>query len=339
MSMSDVTAIAATAPAKRRALGQQVPFEGDNGLYTQSWFPICMSSEIPAGTVKGFPFLGGRVVAFRDENGIAQVTSAFCAHLGADLSLGKVVGDRLQCPYHFWEFDRGGACRKTGVGDPAPRHASLFSFPTCERHGLIWAFNGDAPLFDIPDWPFAADALVTDTQPFPVEMPIDPWIICAQTPDIQHVVLLHKFELLGRNPADHVEWTDYTMFYDLHGRAQGREMNIRAGIIGSSIFYQTGTLDGRWFGFLVGMGLPGPARTSLFSVFAAERGGGDEEEVRQFIEGARHHEIAIAMEDAAIAASIHFRVGSLTKADGVLAEFLRRMCAYPRAHPSAEFIC
>lgn len=93
--MSNAATTAAPAGGKRRALGQQVPFEGENGLYTQSWFPICLSSDIPAGTVKGFPFLGGRVVAFRDESGVAQVTSAYCAHLGADLSLGKVVGSQI----------------------------------------------------------------------------------------------------------------------------------------------------------------------------------------------------------------------------------------------------
>lgn len=326
------------APAPRtRLTGIQVPFEGDNGLFTQSWFPICMSSEIPNGTVKGFDFLGGKVIAFRGDDGIARVMSAYCAHLGADLSLGKVVGASIQCPYHFWEYDGTGACRKTGAGDPPPPRAGLFKFPVREMHGLIWAFNGEAPLFDIPDWPLPADTLVTDTQPFPVVMPVDPWIICAQTPDIQHVILLHKMELIGPNPAPNVEWTDHTMFYNFHGRVRGREMNIRAGIIGTSIFFQTGTLDGRWFGFLAAFGLPAPARTSLFSVFAAERGA-DEAEARRFVAECREHEIAIAAEDSDIACTIHFRVGGLTKADATLGRFLAMVRDFPRAHPSADFI-
>ncbi|MFC3052397.1 aromatic ring-hydroxylating oxygenase subunit alpha [Kordiimonas pumila] len=324
---------------KKRILGPQVPFEGDNGLYTQSWFPICMSSEIETGAVKGYPFLGGKVIVFRGGDGIARVTTAYCAHLGSDLSLGCVKDNGVQCPYHFWEFDGGtGACIKTGVGDVPPRNAGIYSFPVCEKHGLIWAFNGDEPLFDIPDWPMPESDLVVDTQPFPVHMPIDPWIICAQTPDIQHVILLHKFELIGPNPASDVEWTDYTMFYDLHGIAQGREMNIRAGLVGSSIFFQTGTLDGRWFGFLTAMGLPAPSTTSLFSVFAAEKASGDEDDVRAFIEDARNHEIAIASEDADIAASIKFKVGALTKADATLGKFFEKMRKFPRANPAADFL-
>ncbi len=328
-----------SSAAKERLQGEQVPFEGENGLYTQSWFPICMSAEIPAGTVKGYPFLGGRVVAFRGEDGVAQVKSAYCAHLGADLSAGGCVkGNNLVCPYHFWEYAADGNCVRTGAGDPPPPRAGLFSFPTQEAHGLIWAFNGEAPLFNLPEWPRPAQDLITDTQPFPLDMRIDPWIICAQTPDIQHVIQLHKFELIGPNPAGNVEWTEHSMFYNLHARAQGREMNVRAGIIGSSIFFQTGTLDGRWFGFMTAMGMPKAGSTTLFSVFAAERGNGDEAEVRRFLNEARDHEITIASEDMPIAQAIHFRVGSLTKSDATLAKFLRMMRAFPRAHPSADFI-
>ena len=50
-----------------RAQGPAIPREGQDGLFTQSWFPICMSSEIPVGVVKGYGFLDGRVVVYRGE--------------------------------------------------------------------------------------------------------------------------------------------------------------------------------------------------------------------------------------------------------------------------------
>lgn len=321
----------------RRTFGPQVPLEGDDGLYTQAWFPICMGSDIAVGEVKGYPFLGGRVIAFRGEDGTAQVTSAYCPHLGADLSVGKVVGNHVQCAYHMWEFDRAGSCRKTGCGDPAPARATLFAFPTVEKHGLIWAFNGEEPDYALPEWPFADADILTDTQEFPVPMNVDPWVICAQTPDVQHVILLHKFDLKSGNPADNVEWTEHSMFYHMDGVWGGRRMDVRAGIIGTSIFFQTGTLDGRWFGFLAAFGLPGPRQSRMFSVFAAEKRE-DEAEVRAFMEECRQHEIAIAMEDSAIGQTIHFRVGSLTRADATLGRYLDMVRRWPRAHPSAEFI-
>ena len=326
----------ATSP-RRRTFGPQVPAEGGGGVFTQSWFPICLASEIAAGSVKGYPFLDGRVVVYRGEDGVARVMSAYCPHLGADLAEGCVVGDRLQCAFHLWEFDGAGACRKTGIGDPAPPRAQLFAFPTEERHGLIWAFNGETPLFELPDWPFPSETLVREAHVFPVNMPVDPWIVCAQTPDIQHTVLLHKFELLGADPAPLVEWGDYTMFYPLHIRTKGRVLDVRGGIVGTSIFIQTGTLDGRWFGFMTAMGLPRPSESTVFSVLVAERTD-DEAEVRAFLQEAFEYELSIASEDAGIAASMHFRVGSLTRQDATLAKFLERIRNFPRAHPSAEFI-
>ncbi len=49
-----------TAPATKRHIempknnprarpGQLMPAEGEDGLFTQSWFPVCMSSEVAPG--------------------------------------------------------------------------------------------------------------------------------------------------------------------------------------------------------------------------------------------------------------------------------------------------
>src|SRR5258708_5020360 len=108
---------------RTRLLSNPVPFEGENGLFSESWCPICLSTDIPKGGVVGVPFLDGRVVAFRGEDGIARVMSAYCPHMGADLSMGKVVGNNIQCKFHKWEMNGEGWCVKTGVGDPAPRKA------------------------------------------------------------------------------------------------------------------------------------------------------------------------------------------------------------------------
>lgn len=333
--MSEASNVAETHAPKRRMFGPQVPAEGDKGLYTQSWFPLCLSTDIPVGTVKGFDFLGGRVVVYRGASGDARVMSAYCSHFGADLSLGCVVGDRLQCAWHQWEYGADGYCKKTGIGDPAPPKASLFAFPSVEHYGLIWAFNGEKPLFDLPT--FSRGDLVMKAHRFPFDMPVDPWIVCAQTPDIQHLKLLHKFELIGPDPSDHVEWTDFSMMFPLHVRTRGREMNVRGGIFGTTIFTASGTLDGRWFGFLTGMNLPRPSQSTVYAVLATERRGDDEEAIG-WLNELMAFESSIAIEDMEIAKTMHFRAGSLTRADAVMAKFLTRMRDYPRAHPSAEFI-
>jgi hypothetical protein len=70
--------------------------EGEDGLFTQSWFVVCPSRDLKPGQVIGRGFLDGRVAIYRGENNKAQVLSAYCPHLGADVSNGFVVGNHLQ---------------------------------------------------------------------------------------------------------------------------------------------------------------------------------------------------------------------------------------------------
>ena len=49
----------------KRLLGRPLPREGENGLFSQSWFPLCLSSDVAPNQVRGEDFLDGRVVIFR----------------------------------------------------------------------------------------------------------------------------------------------------------------------------------------------------------------------------------------------------------------------------------
>src|SRR5687767_9960417 len=122
MALQDPSDTKAGAPPrpKRRLLGKPIPKEGEGGLFSKSWFPICMSSELPVGGIYGTSFLDGRVVAYRGEGGEARVVSAYCPHLGADLSSGSVVGENIRCMFHHWEYDPSGACVKIAAGDAPP---------------------------------------------------------------------------------------------------------------------------------------------------------------------------------------------------------------------------
>ena len=44
--------------------GAPLPYKGADGLFSQSWFPLCLSDDVPRDSVKGFSFLDGRVVVF-----------------------------------------------------------------------------------------------------------------------------------------------------------------------------------------------------------------------------------------------------------------------------------
>jgi nitrite reductase/ring-hydroxylating ferredoxin subunit len=323
----------------RPVRGRAIPSEGEGGRFSQSWFPICLSSDVEPGHVRGYDFLDGRVVVFRDAGGEARVLSAYCPHLGADLSVGDVVDGHLRCAFHHWLYDGDGRCVATGVGDRPPPAARLFRFPTVEKHGLVWAFNGEHPTWQIPDFPVPAADLVSKTVAFPDLMPVDPWVLCCNTPDMQHIKALHGITFAHDDPHDAVEWTDHSMMYDFGGlHRAGESISNRIGIFGTSLYYQVTTLEGRWFGFLSPFGIPRPGSSRVFMVVAARRDSGSPEDVGRFLDEVLALETRVVSEDVAIMQTIHFRPGTLTKSDRTLARFFDYLRHFPRAHPSAEFI-
>jgi len=319
-----------------RAQGPAIPKEGQDGLFTQSWFPICMSSEIPAGTVKGYGFLDGRVVVYRGEDGVANVLSAFCPHLGTDLQSGAVVGSELRCAFHHWTYDGQGRCTKTAIGDPAPPTARLYKYVSQEKFGVIWAFNGEDPFYDIPDFPYPEDELIIRTVEN-VENPVDPWVQCANTPDIQHIKSLHNIKFTQEDPDD-IVWTDHSISYTFKGiHTDGSPIDNAIGVHGTSLYYQSTVYNGVWFGFINPMGLPRPGVSKNYLILAARKDMGTPEQIEQFLDFVEQLERGVVSEDLEIMNSMKFRHGTLTRADRTLAQFFDYIRNYPRANPAAPF--
>ncbi len=283
------------------------------------------------------PFLDGRVAVFRGEDGAARVLSAFCPHLGADLGVGDVVDGVLRCAFHHWRFDGAGRCVATGIGDPPPPGAGLFSYPVAEKFGLVWAFNGERPHWELPDFPYPEEELAVRALVLDEEFPVDPWVLCCNTPDVQHIKALHGITFAGGDPE--AEWTDHSMLYDFQGfHKEGEAIDNRVGIYGTSLYYQSTDFAGRWFGFLAPFGLPAPGRVKTFFVVAARRDLGPPEAVEAYLDFVVDLERQIVMEDERIMRTIRFRPGTLTKSDRLLGNFFRYLRRYPRAHPAAGYM-
>jgi phenylpropionate dioxygenase-like ring-hydroxylating dioxygenase large terminal subunit len=321
----------------RRVRGAPIPGEGEDGLFTQSWFALCTAAEVPVNEVRGFDFLDGRVVAYRDPQGRVHVLSAFCPHLGADLSVGAVVDGQLRCAFHHWRYDSQGACVATMIGDPPPPSARLFRFEAIEKHGIIWVYNGETPHYQLPDFSQPSDELAYKVLGFDMTMPVDPWVLCANTPDIQHIKALHGITFTQEDPD--IEWTDHSLLYEFTGlHKNGEKVHNKVGIYGTSCYFQETTFEGRWFGFLAPFGLPRPGSSKTFLVIAVRKDLGTPEEVQQALDFFMELEIGVVSEDVAIMNTIRFRPGTLTRSDRPLARFFDYLRAYPRAHPSADFI-
>lgn len=331
-------------PAKFRPRGKPIPAEGENGVYTETWFPICLSKELMPGKVVGRPFLDGRVVAFRGTDGKARVLSAYCPHVGADLAAGRVVGDNLQCGFHRWEFNADGWCEKTGVGDRPPKAACLYKFHVREKFGLIWVFNGADPWWELPDYPIPEDELDFYVDYDVPPLPVDSWVICANTPDWQHLRAVHRLKFDHENLYERIEWTDHSLEYDLEARLEGGggpPLTARAGIYGTSVFRLFGEFMGHKMASLTGLHLLAPGKTQVYFSLGTTKSDGtkkDDERVATAQQMMFRLAKSVISDDRPILHSIRYTPGALTRSDRALGRYLNLVREFPRSHDAVDFI-
>ncbi len=129
-------------------------------MFINFWYPAEWGDKLTDTPVR-VRMLGQDFVLFRDSNGMARCLSNTCIHRGGSLASGKLQGDCVQCPYHGWEFDGDGTCRKIpslGPNAKVPARARIDAYPTQERYGIVFAFLGDLPadarppLMEIPEY-------------------------------------------------------------------------------------------------------------------------------------------------------------------------------------------
>lgn len=318
-------------------------FEGENDVFSQTWWPLCRSSDLPAGAVIGRNFLDGRVAIFRAEDDKPSVVSAYCPHNGADLSVGRVEDGALVCAFHEWRFNGAGRCIRTGSGDKITSGMRTFHYPTQERFGLIWAFNGETPLFDLPDLGMPDSELVFHTEIPIIDLAADPWIFMCNTSDFNHIKCVHKVDFEHDDPASELKFHEFGYNYRLRGkfRETGDQVEYDLGITGTNIFTQWGEADGKWFAFMHACGLHRPGMHRGYVVIATRKSDGtpaDDKRASETLDFALDLEKMIVSQDADILNTIRFTRGMFTRSDRGIAMFLDYLKTYPRAHPGAEYI-
>ena len=310
-----------------------VPAEGVGG-FTQSWFPVCYSVDVGNEKVIGREFLDGRIVIARDAAGQARVFSAYCAHLGVDLMHGLVRGGTLRCPFHHWEYDAAGRCVKTGSGDPAPPRARLFAFPTAERYGVVFAFNGDTPSWSLPDLHISLDEAVAYIAPV-VRIRCDPWKMMANTPDWQHFLLLHGFQFDVAHALETMQWNANGFRYTMRTRVDNTEFVFSPTLTGTSVFFVHGWMGARRFALVAPFGLPRPGECDIYTSVVLPR---DDPNPPEMLGILQQRFGTMVQEDFPLIDTARFRARNLTKADAQLARWLRFVQSYPRAHPAQTYL-
>ena len=126
-----------------------------NAYLRNAWYVAAWSSEVTRGLLER-TVLEQSIVLYRKENGDVAAIGNACPHRLAPLSLGKLVGDTVQCGYHGLRFDSSGACvHNPHAGGMVPPKMRVPQYTLVERHGMIWLWFGDedkANPASIPDF-------------------------------------------------------------------------------------------------------------------------------------------------------------------------------------------
>jgi phenylpropionate dioxygenase-like ring-hydroxylating dioxygenase large terminal subunit len=167
------------------------------------WQPVARLEDLEDGPQRAV-LLGEGLAVFLTEAGEAAVVADRCAHRGASLSMGKVCGDSIQCPYHGWEWaGHDGACtRIPSLADQAqiPPLARIPSYPCRVHWGLVWA-TLEEPLTEVPDVPWFDPDEWTWGHGTPFELPVAFGLMIENFRDVAHFAFVHQ-ETLGPLPEE-----------------------------------------------------------------------------------------------------------------------------------------
>lgn len=204
------------------------------------WHPVAQVADLAAAPLP-VQLLGQALVLWRDAGGRAHALADRCPHRGARLSMGRVTEGRLECPYHGWQFEGGGACRHIPALPgfaPTARHGAC-AHEVREAYGLLWVRLAppDGPALPIHDLP----AFSAEDEPRLRKVTSGPYTVAASAPriienflDMAHFGFVHEGWLGSR---ERPEIAAYEVAATAHGvRATG----CRAWQPRSSIHAETG---------------------------------------------------------------------------------------------------
>jgi phenylpropionate dioxygenase-like ring-hydroxylating dioxygenase large terminal subunit len=119
------------------------------------WFIVATSEELGKKPITR-TLMGVPLVLFRDGEGKPGALLDRCPHRNVPLSIGEVVEGDLQCMYHGWRFDRGGACRfvPSLVGEASAKARNAPSHAAMERDGYVWVYSTPNEAPKVEPYPF-----------------------------------------------------------------------------------------------------------------------------------------------------------------------------------------
>ncbi|MDP9900029.1 aromatic ring-hydroxylating dioxygenase subunit alpha [Variovorax ginsengisoli] len=126
-----------------------------NQYAREAWYPLAWSRDVGRNLITR-RVLEDDLVVYRTEGGAVAALEDACPHRLAPLSIGRLLGDTVECGYHGLTFDCDGRCTHAPGMPRPPASARVRSFPTAESMGMVWVWMGDplaadrAAVFHLP---------------------------------------------------------------------------------------------------------------------------------------------------------------------------------------------
>jgi hypothetical protein len=217
-----------------------------------------------------------------------------------------------------------------------PSSAKLFQLPAREAWGLIWAFNGPEPLYDVPSFEgFEAANLYTRSFeiPMPGILPIAPPVFGSNVFDFQHLRVLHHLDI----DAEQGEFDTGDFYMAWTGplaTAEAGRFNAQLKVWGTNCACILNVSEG--VPMSIGQASPQGAKgTRMFMTMALPKKDGTLEEqqrVDQIFDVGEGMHTRIVNEDYPVLTTIRFSEDTLVTSDRALARFYRYQSAYPKFH-------
>ena len=194
-----------------------------NLTFPASWYPLCRSSELKPRQVLKREAFGVALAVFRTQSGRVAAIHAQCIHMGADLSYGRVFGERLQCPLHHWEYGSEGRCEHIPEIINIPARARQAALVCKEQYGMVFAFLGGTPTFDFPLFEESDQTLYSRAFSMEFETPYQ--VLAANSFDSQHFSTVHHRALLEAPALESVTPNHFSVHF--RARVEGKHYNDR----------------------------------------------------------------------------------------------------------------
>lgn len=169
-----------------------------------TWYAAGWSEDVTRALMAR-TFLNEPVLLYRKEDGTPCAIGDLCPHRFVPLSMGKLVGDNVECQYHGLMFDCNGACvaNPHGVGF-IPKAARVKAYPLTEQYGLVWIWMGEPELADpalVPDYHWLTDTARYREVHGTLRVEANYLLMMDNLTDLSHAGFVHETTLEPRELA------------------------------------------------------------------------------------------------------------------------------------------